>query len=186
MKQTRISILAFLLATISFVAFVSAQSDTRRRTPTLTTDDVAAPKHSPVTPAGKTGEAQPLVRRDTQPDRKQINWQRDLNQSLDMARADRTLVIVDVYTKWCGWCRKMDANIYTNPLIVDLSRQEVFLKLDAEDGGQGQQFAREMGVRGYPTTIILADDGRPLKIKSGYIDSAEAFVKWVEQARAAK
>jgi thioredoxin-related protein len=77
----------------------------------------------------------------------------------------------------------MDKTVYADPAIVALSRQEVFVKLNAEDGGQGQQFARQMRVRGYPTTIILDAQGKVLSVAQGYIASSKDFGEFVEDAR---
>jgi thioredoxin-related protein len=77
----------------------------------------------------------------------------------------------------------MDETIYSNPKIVGLSRQEIFLKLDAEDGGEGQRFASKMNVRGYPTTIILDSDGKRITEKRGFISSPDQFIEFVEGAR---
>lgn len=41
--------------------------------------------------------------------------------------------IVDVYTSWCGWCKRMDANTFTNPVIVKYIRENYWaVKLNAE------------------------------------------------------
>lgn len=42
-------------------------------------------------------------------------------------------IIVDVYTSWCGWCKKMDANTFTNPTIVRYINKHYWaVKLNAE------------------------------------------------------
>jgi thioredoxin-related protein len=78
----------------------------------------------------------------------------------------------------------MDKTIYSHPSIIALSRRQVFVKVDAEDGGERQNFAQRMGVRGYPTTIVLDGRGKVLKISRGYIDSPDTFEQLVQEARA--
>src|SRR5215510_6344451 len=56
-------------------------------------------------------------------------WERGLEEAKSSGRP----VIVDVYTDWCGWCRRMEANVYARPEVRDyLSRKFVAIKLDAE------------------------------------------------------
>jgi thioredoxin-related protein len=78
----------------------------------------------------------------------------------------------------------MDKTIYADPAIVALSRQQVFVKMNAEDGGQGQHFAEQTRVKGYPTTIVLDGQGKVLKVARGYIASPKAFGEPVQEARA--
>ncbi len=169
-----IGVITFLTLSITVVVFAQLRNISRERTPKLTTDDVksgsppAASSRGPVEPASGS-----------------ISWQRDLSHALNLANAEGKVVVVDVYTDWCGWCKKMDQVIYTDATVVGLSRQEIFLKLNAEDGGQGEQFARQMGVRGYPTTVVLDSRGRKLDLARGYLGSPQNFIRFVENARAA-
>jgi uncharacterized protein YyaL (SSP411 family) len=131
-------------------------------------------------------ESQPTERAKPEVVRGPIQWHRDLRSAFETANADGKLVIVDVYTDWCGWCKRMDQTIYSNSAIAGLSRQHAFVKVNAEDGGQGQKFAEQMRVTGYPTTIILDGRGRVLNVAEGFIASPKAFVALVEEARASQ
>ena len=94
------------------------------------------------------------------------------------------MVVVDVYTDWCVWCHRMDENIYSSSQVAALSSDVVFLKLNAEDGGEGQRFARQAGVTGFPTTFVLSGSGAVLEKAVGYVRSPSAFVAMVQRAGA--
>ncbi len=182
MRKTSVFILGTVIASIAICALTSAQSSPKRRTPALTNDDLGSAREV-VRPSAES-EVQPSASRDPEVVRGTIAWHRDLRRALEVARTEGKLIVADVYTDWCGWCKKMDQNIYSDPAIIALSRQQVFVKVNAEDGGQGQNFAEQMGVKGYPTTIILDGQGKVLNIARGYIASPRAFGELVQEARA--
>ncbi len=184
MRKTSVFILGTVIALIAICALTSAQSSPKRRIPALTTDDLGSAREV-VRPSAES-EVQPSASRDPEVVRGTISWHRDLRRAIEVARAYGKLIVADVYTDWCGWCKKMDQTLYSNPTIVALSRQQVFVKVNAEDGGQGQNFAEQMRVKGYPTTIILDGTGRVLNIAEGYIASPQAFVELVQEARSAR
>lgn len=42
-------------------------------------------------------------------------------------------VFIDVYTDWCGWCKRMDANTFNNPVVAKYLNETYYnVKLDAE------------------------------------------------------
>jgi len=42
-------------------------------------------------------------------------------------------IFIDVYTDWCGWCRKMDQSTFKEQQVVDYINQNYYaVKLDAE------------------------------------------------------
>lgn len=43
------------------------------------------------------------------------------------------MLFIDVYTNWCGWCKRMDATTFTNPVIVKYMNEHFLpVKLNAE------------------------------------------------------
>lgn len=42
-------------------------------------------------------------------------------------------IFIDVYTKWCGWCKRMDATTYENEMVIQYMNQNFYaVRLDAE------------------------------------------------------
>lgn len=42
-------------------------------------------------------------------------------------------IMIDVYTDWCGWCKKMDAETFNHPVIAEYLNQNYYpVKLNAE------------------------------------------------------
>ncbi|HEY9869131.1 MAG TPA: thioredoxin family protein [Candidatus Obscuribacterales bacterium] len=112
----------------------------------------------------------------------QLVWLNDLSRSLDLARRSNKMVLVDVYTDWCGWCHKLDKDTYSHPDVIKfVNSQFVCLKLDAEDGGQGQGFAQKYRVRGYPCIMMLDASGNQRGVFYGY-RAADQFPGAVQKA----
>jgi uncharacterized protein YyaL (SSP411 family) len=89
-------------------------------------------------------------------------------------RKDPRPIFVDTYTDWCGWCKKMDKETFTNQVISDILNTKYYpVKFNAEgmdsltffgqkfinDGKSGKthQFALALlnGNLSYPTVVFL-------------------------------
>lgn len=91
-------------------------------------------------------------------------------------------IFIDTFTDWCGWCKKMDKDTFTNPVISELLNTKFYpVKFDAEgsesvkflgqtfvnDGkyGKAHQLAVALlnGQLSYPTVVFLTfqADGKP-------------------------
>jgi thioredoxin-related protein len=110
----------------------------------------------------------------------EINW-REWNAGLAEAAASKRPVVVDVYTDWCGWCKRMDKDVYAREDVRDyLARNYVTIRLNAEASGPAKyenrnytssSLAQRFRVSGYPTTIFLRANGEHLVNVPGYIDA---------------
>ena len=55
------------------------------------------------------------------------------------------MIFVDIYTDWCGWCKKMDAETFTDPKVASYINKKYYaVKFNAEQKGaltfKDQQF----------------------------------------------
>jgi thioredoxin-related protein len=115
---------------------------------------------------------------------KEPQW-KSFDEGLKQAKLTGKKVLVDVYTDWCSWCKKMDADTYSDKKVSEyLNKNFVIIKLNAEGDGtitySGEkispaQFAQGMGVSGYPATLFLKSDGQPITLLPGYSE-ADMFI----------
>ena len=185
--NTRLWVVLFAAAVLAAVPIVgsgwqSAKLANQTSTPQLATTSVA-PESDLVAPvlaaaAKDTPKAQPASTG--------IAWEHNLTAALKTASEQNKLVVVDVYADWCGVCRMMDRTVYSDPKVASLSSKVVFLKLKADDHGEGNRFASKNHVSGLPTTIILDQKGAVVNQAVGYIGPSGSFIKLVERSLARK
>jgi len=92
---------------------------------------------------------------------------------------EKKLMMVDVYTDWCSWCKVMDKETFNHPAVVRFARQHmVMAKMNAESDARvrfknleytQRQLAMSLGVTGYPTVVFFDQKGDLLTSLSGYV-----------------
>ncbi|MDO4881410.1 MAG: thioredoxin family protein [Capnocytophaga sp.] len=120
-----------------------------------------------------------------------INWM-TMNQALEAQKKSPKKIFVDVYTDWCGPCKMLDKNTFSNPDVIKYINEKFYaVKFNAEGeekvNYQGQtytnpdydpakagsrnatnQFAIALGVRAYPTVYFFDEKGNALFPLTGY------------------
>jgi thioredoxin-related protein len=95
-------------------------------------------------------------------------------------------IFVDVYTDWCGWCKKMDATTFEHPVIAKYMSDNFYcVKFNAETHEEITFKGEKYGTDGrynklatfllqnrmsFPTTIYLDEDLNMINIVPGYMD----------------
>ncbi|HUK64217.1 MAG TPA: thioredoxin fold domain-containing protein [Dongiaceae bacterium] len=103
---------------------------------------------------------------------------RTWDDGLAEAKSTGHPVLVDVYTDWCGWCKRMDRDVYSRPEVRDyLGRNWVAVRINAEANTPAHYLGHEtteaeiadrFGVRSYPTTVMLKPTGERMVNVPGY------------------
>ena len=94
-----------------------------------------------------------------------ITWVFTLGEGMTLAQSSKKPLMVDFYASWCGWCKKLDKDVYTNPEVVALSKEFVCVKVDTDKYGAD---ASKYGVQGLPTIAFLNADGTVIDKIVGY------------------
>ncbi|WKK73897.2 DUF255 domain-containing protein [Marivirga salinae] len=126
-------------------------------------------------------------------EKKEINWL-SITEAYKMNQKAPRKIFVDVYTNWCGWCKKMDKDTFSDPEVVDIVNEKFYaVKLNAEntepitmagDTTTAQMIARSMGVTGYPTIVYIKEDFKTIQPVPGYQnakkfkDTLEKILEW--------
>lgn len=95
----------------------------------------------------------------------EINWM-SWEEAMEASKQEPRKIFVDVYTDWCGWCKKMDKSTFKDASIVkELNKNFYAVKFDAEQkkviNFSGNEFKFvAAGRRGYHQLAYALLDGR--------------------------
>jgi len=79
--------------------------------------------------------------------------------ALSKAKAENKLIFVDAYTTWCGPCKWMAKNVFTDSQVGEYYNESfVNVKIDMEKG-EGPELAKAWEITGYPTLIFIDKNG---------------------------
>jgi thioredoxin-related protein len=106
-------------------------------------------------------------------------WIKSLADAQKKAKAGNRLVFVDLFADWCGWCHKMEQEVFPSQVFQNATDDMVLLRLNTEDGGDGTLLARQFGVTTLPTFLILNGDRHLAGTIHGY-QPASVFVKLLQ------
>lgn len=118
-----------------------------------------------------------------------INWM-TFQEAIESNKTTPKKIFIDVYTDWCGWCKKMDQTTFVNKDIVEYINKNYYaVKLNAEMSdtivfsgytfvNQGSTNGRKgthqlavallQGKMSYPSYVFMNEDAQLLTVAPGY------------------
>jgi len=87
-----------------------------------------------------------------------------------LAEREKKPMLVDCYAEWCGWCKKLDKEVFTDPEVINLCQQFVCIKVDVE---RRRDLSGAFRVGSFPTAVVLDRSGREVYRIVGYKPAAQ-------------
>ncbi|MFN4082372.1 MAG: thioredoxin family protein [Bacteroidia bacterium] len=113
----------------------------------------------------------------------ELNWL-SWNEGYPLAISTGKILLIDTYTDWCGWCKRMDRDTYANEEVIKkINKHFIPVKFNPEKPGTyyvdsfaftpnelHAQLSR--GERtGYPTTYFINTQKKSVMLDPGYRDA---------------
>lgn len=96
-----------------------------------------------------------------------IRWKTDYTAALQQARSSEKLVVIDFFATWCGPCKMMDRNTFTDSQVQSSLAEFVPLKIDVD---RQPEVASRYGIEALPTTVVVDSTGKQVTKAVGYLD----------------
>lgn len=119
-----------------------------------------------------------------------ITWM-SIEQAEEACRKKPRKIFIDVYTDWCGWCKKMDQTTFRDSAVAAYAGKHFYaVKLNAEDRGniifRNRVYAYNASMRShdlavallngqmsYPSLVFLDEKLNPIQTFGGYSDAGQ-------------
>lgn len=100
-------------------------------------------------------------------------WVTSLATAQKKAKDSKQLIFVDLFADWCGWCHKMEQEVFPSQAFQNATDKMVLLRLNTEDGADGTRISQQFAVSSLPTFLILTPDNMIAAMIRGYAPSKE-------------
>lgn len=98
----------------------------------------------------------------------------DIERAFAQARAERKPMLLYWGADWCPPCNQLKATLFNRHDFAEHSKSFVAVYIDG-DGPGAQKLGARFKVRGYPTMILLAADGREITRLPGEVDAPQVI-----------
>ena len=126
------------------------------------------------------------------PDEKVVQWM-TFEEAIKKSKIEKRKIFIDVYTDWCGWCKVMDKNTFSEAHVAKILNEEFYpVKFNAEQRenvdfngttfkfvASGNNGYHELAAAllnnklSYPTVVFLDEEFKMIQPLAGYLKAEE-------------
>jgi protein disulfide-isomerase len=120
-------------------------------------------------------------------------WLTDLAKAQEQAKSGQKLLLMDFTgSDWCGWCKKLDAEVFSQTEFKDYAAKHLVLvevdfprgfKLPEATKKQNDALQSKYRIQGFPTIVVVSPAGKTVG-ELGYMEGGpSAFIKALEHPK---
>jgi thiol-disulfide isomerase/thioredoxin len=104
------------------------------------------------------------------------------SEILALAKKENKLIFMDAFASWCGPCKWVAANIFTNDTIADYYNNTfICVSIDMEKG-EGVQIRNTYGVQYYPSFLFINSNGEIVHENVGAARKIQDYIRMAKTA----
>jgi len=132
--------------------------------------------------------------------KEEIKWY-DFEEAIALNKTNPKLIFIDVFTDWCGWCKKMDASTFKDPAIAKYMNEKYYcVKLNAErtdtvsfmghqfynNNPDGRRSTHQIAAlllqnkMSYPSYVFMNEESKVLTVVKGFLNTGkfDPIIHW--------
>lgn len=122
----------------------------------------------------------------------EITWV-SFEKAIEQNQSEQRYIFIDLYTDWCGWCKRMDASTFKDKEVVSYMNKNFYnVKFNAEQREditykdktfvfvqQGKSKIHQLayalldGKLSYPSFVVLDKEEKRVTVLKGYMDKTQ-------------
>lgn len=119
------------------------------------------------------------------------DWETDFEKAkLKAERGGKFLLLDFSGSDWCGWCMKLDAEVFSKRDFKKYAKDNLILvlvdfphgkKLPKKETARNEALREQYGIRGYPTVVLALPSGDEVA-RTGYLEGGpEKYVAHLQE-----
>ncbi|MEO8439354.1 MAG: thioredoxin family protein [Spartobacteria bacterium] len=123
--------------------------------------------------------------------RGEADWLSDFSRAQAEAKAGHKMLLLDFTgSDWCIWCRRLESEVFSKPKFEEYAKENLVLMrvdfprakpLRDEVRRQNQSLAAKFEIEGFPTVVVLDEEGKQVGLLGYVAGGPEAFIRELEK-----